>query len=44
VGRLFPFPGREFHPLKAPGLTWRTEKAVNIGIKNVVHLLLHERI
>jgi hypothetical protein len=25
VGRLFPFPGREFHPLKAPGLTWRTE-------------------
>ena len=20
------FPGREFHPLKAPGLTWRTEK------------------
>ncbi|WP_216673539.1 hypothetical protein, partial [Paraburkholderia solitsugae] len=23
---LVPFPGREFHPLKAPGLTWRTEK------------------
>jgi type I restriction enzyme R subunit len=26
VGRLFPFPGREYHPLKAPGLPWRTEK------------------
>jgi hypothetical protein len=25
VGRLVPFPGREFHPLKAPGLAWRTE-------------------
>ena len=27
VGRLFPFPGRESHPLKAPGLSWRTEGA-----------------
>src|SRR6266481_4977183 len=26
VGRLFPFPGRESHPLKAPGLPWRTEE------------------
>jgi putative SOS response-associated peptidase YedK len=26
VGRLFPFPGRELHPLKAPGLSWRTEE------------------
>ena len=26
VGRLFPFPGRELHPLKAPGLSWRTER------------------
>ena len=25
VGRLFPLPGRESHPLKAPGLAWRTE-------------------
>jgi len=25
VGRLIPFPGRESHPLKAPGLPWRTE-------------------
>src|ERR1022692_3339622 len=25
VGRLFPLPGRELHPLKAPGLSWRTE-------------------
>gem|GEM_PF-6465907 len=26
VGRLFPFPGRGFHPLEAPGLSWRTVK------------------
>ena len=26
VGRLFPFPRRESHPLKAPGLPWRTGK------------------
>ncbi len=25
VGWLFPLPGRELHPLKAPGLSWRTE-------------------
>jgi hypothetical protein len=25
VGRLFPLPGRELHPLKAPGLSWRTK-------------------
>jgi hypothetical protein len=25
VRRLFPFPGRESHPLKAPGLAWRTK-------------------
>lgn len=25
VGRLFPLPGRESHPLEAPGLAWRTE-------------------
>ena len=30
VGRLFPFPGREYHPLKAPGLPWRTEKVCQI--------------
>src|SRR5260370_15715246 len=44
VGRLFPFPGRESHPLKAPGLPWRTEKAANVGVQNVVHFLLQERI
>ena len=27
VGRLFPFPGRELNPLKAPGLSWRTEES-----------------
>jgi pimeloyl-ACP methyl ester carboxylesterase len=25
-----PFPGREFHPLEAPGLTWRTEKFADV--------------
>src|SRR4029079_13138837 len=25
VGRLFPLPGRESHPLEAPGFAWRTE-------------------
>jgi hypothetical protein len=40
----FPLPGREFHPLEAPGLSWRTEKAPDISIQNVVHLLLQERV
>src|SRR6266852_9928889 len=30
VGRLFPFPGRESHPLKAPGLPWRTEEFTEV--------------
>ena len=34
VGRLFPFPGRELHPLKAPGLSWRTETAFYVSFKN----------
>src|SRR6516164_5802577 len=40
----FSLPGREFHPLEAPGLSWRTEKAADISVQNVVHLLLQERI
>ena len=32
VGRLFPFPGRESHPLKTPGLSWRTEVAAEVCI------------
>ena len=32
VGRLVPFPGREFHPLEAPGLAWRTEIGSEIQI------------
>ena len=43
-GGSLPLPGREFHPLEAPGLAWRTEKAADIGVQNVVHLLLQERI
>jgi signal transduction histidine kinase len=36
VRRLVPFPGREFHPLEAPGLSWRTE------ISEDVQALAHE--
>jgi hypothetical protein len=32
VGRLIPFPGRESHPLKAPGLAWRTEEFLQVEI------------
>lgn len=32
VGWLIPFPGRESHPLKAPGLTWRTEELLQIDV------------
>jgi hypothetical protein len=32
VRRLFPFLGRELHPLKAPGLSWRTEVPRQINI------------
>src|SRR6516162_10072300 len=32
VGRLFPLPGRESHPLKAPGLAWRTEEPSKVRI------------
>src|SRR5215468_2524133 len=31
-GGSFPFPGRESHPLKAPGLAWRTEKFFQVEI------------
>src|SRR5262249_2866729 len=37
-GGSFPLPGREFHPLEAPGLSWRTEKAANVHIEHPVHL------
>ena len=32
VGRLFPLPGRELHPLKAPGLSWRTEDRSKVRV------------
>ena len=35
----FSLPGREFHPLEAPGLSWRTEKAPDVGVEHPVHLL-----
>jgi hypothetical protein len=28
----FPLPGREFHPLEAPGLAWRTEEFLQVKI------------
>jgi len=28
----FPLPGREFHPLEAPGLAWRTEVGTEICV------------
>src|SRR5205823_2237254 len=31
--------GRESHPLKAPGLSWRTEEAPNVRIEHPVHSL-----
>src|SRR5437016_13995268 len=34
VGRLFPFPGRDSHPLKAPGLPWRTKVGTEICVYN----------
>jgi hypothetical protein len=29
---LVPFPGREFHPLEAPGLTWRAKVGPEVQI------------
>ena len=43
MGRLFPFPGRELHPLKAPGLSWRTEKSSDVYVQHKAHLLPRER-
>ena len=37
VGRLFPLPRREFHPLEAPGLSWRTEVLGQIDINDGTH-------
>ena len=31
-GGSSPFPGRESHPLKTPGLTWRTEESLQVHI------------
>src|SRR5258707_4405578 len=42
VGRLIPFPGRESHPLKAPGLPWRTEVGSQIKINDAC-LPFHDR-
>src|SRR5437870_9308166 len=40
-GGSFPLPGRESHPLEAPGLAWRTEEFLEIEIDHpVVHVFL----
>src|SRR5712692_7185749 len=44
VGRLFPFPGRESHPLKAPGLPWRTETPSNTLLIVIYDLYRHRPI
>jgi hypothetical protein len=33
----FPLPGRESHPLEAPGLPWRTEVALDVSLYDVRH-------
>jgi uncharacterized protein (DUF486 family) len=30
-----PFPGREFHPLEAPGLAWRTEYCFQVPANRI---------
>src|SRR5262249_9548117 len=35
VGRLFPLPGRELHPLEAPGFAWRAEVLRHIGVDDL---------
>lgn len=44
VGWLIPFPGREFHPLEAPGLTWRTKKLFQVHIHHYSPTRLHVRL
>src|SRR5215469_14335169 len=39
----FPLPGREFHPLEAPGLSWRTEVGSEIKIDDS-SLPFHDRL
>ena len=34
-GGSFPLPGRELHPLEAPGLAWRTEILLEVRIHHV---------
>lgn len=35
VGRLFPFPGWELHPLEAPGLPRRTEEFLQVHVDDI---------
>jgi hypothetical protein len=41
-GGSFPLPGRELHPLEAPGLPWRTEKVTDVRVEHPVHVLPHD--
>lgn len=42
VERLHSLPKREFHPLKAPGLSWRTKELFYISFNHIIYLtVLH---
>src|SRR5262249_33621998 len=34
VERLFSLPGRELHPLEAPGFSWRTEETLDVDLQH----------
>ena len=38
----FPLPGRESHPLEAPGLSWRTEELLEVHVRHPAPALLHK--
>src|SRR5262245_59799501 len=38
----FSLPGRELHPLEAPGFAWRAEERSNVQVEHPVHLLAHD--
>jgi len=39
----WPFPGRESHPLDAPGFPWRTEELLDIDFDNPFAPLVEAR-
>lgn len=41
---LCSFPGRESHPLEAPGLAWRTEELLQVDVHHPMLTALHVRL